>query len=149
LSLIKDELDSAFLIVNGDTLTTLSYSDLVDYHNRNRAAATVALKQRQMQTDFGVVEIDSSTCDVRAYTEKPTIESLVSMGVSALNPDVLEYVKPNEYLDFPKLIQSLLAGGKTVKGYVFDGYWLDIGRPDDYERANLEIEEIYGKLGIG
>jgi len=148
LGLIKEQLDDTFLLVNGDTLTTLNFSDLIDYHKRNEATATIALKQRQVNIDFGVVEIDRSNNAVKGYTEKPTLERLVSMGVSALHPDALGFIKPNECLDFPQLIKNLLAGGKTVNGYIFDGYWLDIGRPDDYERANTEFEEIRGKLGI-
>lgn len=148
LGLIKDELDDTFLMINGDTLTTLNFSDLIDYHKRNSAIATMALKKRQIRIDFGVIEVDTSNSEVKAYIEKPTLENLVSMGVYVLNPEVLEYIEPNEYLDFPELIRSLLADGRTVKGYIFDGYWLDIGRPEDYERANTEIEEIYGKLGI-
>jgi NDP-sugar pyrophosphorylase family protein len=149
LGLIKEQLDETFLLVNGDTLTTLNFSDLIDYHKRNEATATIALKQRQVNIDFGVVEIDQSNSQVKNYTEKPILERLVSTGVSALQPDVLEFIKPNEYLDFPNLIQNLIANGKKVKGYIFDGYWLDIGRPDDYERANMEFEETEGKLGIG
>ena len=148
LGLIKDQLDDTFLLVNGDTLTTLNFSDLIDYHKRNEATATIALKQRQVNIDFGVVEIDRSNNAVKGYTEKPTLERLVSTGVSALHPDVLEFIKPNDYLDFPNLIENLIANGKNVKGYIFDGYWLDIGRPDDYERANTEFEETEGKLGI-
>lgn len=148
LGLIKDQLDDTFLLVNGDTLTTLNFPDFIDYHKRNGATATVALKERQVNIDFGVVEINRSNNAVKGYTEKPSLDTLVSMGVSALQPDVLEFIKPNEYLDFPNLIQNLIANGKNVKGYIFDGYWLDIGRPDDYERANMEIEEIEDKLGI-
>jgi NDP-sugar pyrophosphorylase family protein len=60
----------------------------------------------------------------------------------------LKYIKLGERLDFPDLIKILISNGETVKGFVFDGYWLDIGRPDDYEKANREIEEIYNKLGL-
>ena len=148
LRLIEDELKDTFLIVNGDTLTTLRFSDLVDYHKRNAATATIALTKRQVHIDFGVVEVDKNNNQVKGYTEKPTLERLVSMGVSALQPGVLEYIRKNEYLDFPDLIKNLLAAGKGVTAYIFDGYWLDIGRPDDYEKASMEIEEIYGKLGL-
>jgi NDP-sugar pyrophosphorylase family protein len=58
----------------------------------------------------------------------------------------LEYIKPNEYLDFPDLIKILIKNGEKVKGYLYDGYWLDMGRPEDYERANSEIENIYSDL---
>jgi len=148
LSLIKDELKDTFLMVNGDTLTTLNFADFIDYHKRNGAVATIALKERLVSVDFGVVEFDRSKNQVKGYKEKPILENLVSMGVNAMQPEVLKYIKPNKYLDFPKLIQNLLTARKPVKGYVFDGYWLDIGRPDDYETANAEIEEIYAKLGI-
>jgi NDP-sugar pyrophosphorylase family protein len=145
LGLIKEELKETFLMVNGDTLTTLSFSDLINYHKRNGAIATIALKKREVYIDFGVVELDSSN-GIKGYIEKPTIEHLVSMGVYVFEPRVLEYVKLGKRLDFPDLIKTLISNGETVKGFVFDGYWLDIGRPDDYEKANQEIEEIYPKL---
>jgi NDP-mannose synthase len=148
LGLIKEDLGDTFLMANGDLLTTLSFADLVDYHKKNNAVATIALKRRQIHIDFGVIEMDGHTNSVNGYTEKPTVEHLVSMGVYVLSSAVLEYVRPKEYLDFPTLIQTLLAQGKTVKGYVFDGYWLDIGRPEDYEKANAEIQDLQAKLGI-
>lgn len=148
LGCIRDDLQEDFLMVNGDLLTTLSFADLIDFHKKNHADATIALKRRDVHIDFGVIELDGSTNDIRGYIEKPTLQNFVSMGVYVLNSAVLQYVKPNEYLDFPNLIQLLLDGGKTVKGYVFDGYWLDIGRPDDYEKANADLKDLYGRLGI-
>jgi NDP-sugar pyrophosphorylase family protein len=70
------------------------------------------------------------------------------MGVYVFEPRVLKYIKPRERLDFPDLIKTLISNGETVKGFIFEGYWLDIGRPDDYEKANREIEEIYNNLGL-
>jgi len=148
LTLIRDEIDDAFLLINGDTLTTLNFSDLVSYHRRNRATATLALKKRLINIDFGVVEVDSRSKKVKGYVEKLTLVNWVSMGVNVLSPGALDYIEPNKYLDFPNLIQKLISNGEKVKGFMFDGYWLDIGRPEDYERANMEIEEIYSKLGI-
>ena len=145
LALMKDELNETFLMTNGDVLTTLNFSELVNYHKRNGTIATIALKKRDVKIDFGVVELDDSNSIV-GYSEKPKIDHLVSMGVYIFEPRVLEYIKPTEYLDFPDLIKRLISNGEIVKGYVYDGYWLDIGRPDDYEKANREIEEIYPKL---
>lgn len=147
LGLIKKELNETFLMMNGDVLTTLDYSDLVNYHKRNGAIATIALKKRGVKIDFGVVEIDDSN-NIVGYAEKPEVEYLVSMGVYVFDPNVLEYIRPNEYLDFPDLIKKLISTGETVTAYLYDGYWLDIGRPDDYERANMEINEVYDKLGL-
>jgi NDP-sugar pyrophosphorylase family protein len=145
LGLLKQELNETFLMMNGDVLTSLNYSDLRDYQKRNGAIATIALKKRDVKIDFGVVKIDDGNSIV-GYKEKPEVGYLVSMGVYIFEPKVLEYIKPKEYLDFPDLIKKLISDGEIVKGYVYDGYWLDIGRPDDYERANREIDEIYPKL---
>jgi NDP-sugar pyrophosphorylase family protein len=145
LGLIKKELNETFLMMNGDVLTTLDFSDLVNYHKRNNAIATIALNKREVYIDFGVVELDDSN-SIAGYIEKPKIDYLVSMGVYVFDPRVLEYIRPNEYLDFPDLIKKLISIGEIVKGYIYDGYWLDIGRPDDYERANREIDKIYPEL---
>ena len=147
LALMKEELNETFLMMNGDVLTTLDFSDLVKYHKKNGAIATIALKKRDVKIDFGVVEIDDGNSIV-GYKEKPKIDYLVSMGVYAFEPLLLEYINPNEYLDFPDLIKKLISNGETVKGYVYDGYWLDIGRPDDYERASRDIDKIHDKLGL-
>lgn len=148
LGLIKAELREDFLMINGDVLSTLDYAGLLRSHSSGGALATISLKKRQIRMDFGVIELDEHTSQITGYAEKPVIEKLVSMGAYALSPAALEYVTPGQYLDFPDLIRRLLANGKTVKGHVYDGYWLDIGRPDDYEQANKDIEEIYVKLGI-
>lgn len=147
LGLIKDELNETFLIMNGDVLTTLNFLDLVNYHKRNGAIATVALNKRNVHIDFGVVKLDNGN-NIVDYIEKPNIDYLVSMGVYVFDQRVLENIRPNEYLDFPNLVKKLIHKGEKVMGYSFDGYWLDIGRPDDYERANNEIDGIYNRLGI-
>lgn len=145
LGLIKDELKDTFLMINGDTLTTLNFSDLTDCHKKNQAIVTIALKQRDSYIDFGIAELDDSG-SLTGYTEKPTIHHLVSMGVYICEPRLLRYIKAGERLDFPDLVKILISKGELIKGFTFDGYWLDIGRPDDYEKANDEIEEIFPKL---
>jgi NDP-sugar pyrophosphorylase family protein len=147
LSLVKGELRDTFITVNGDTLTSISFLDLFRCQASNGAIASIGLKERQVPIDFGVVELDANKA-VRGYTEKPTVVNMVSMGVNAFSPRVLQYIEPDKRLDFPNLIQNLILAGEPVHGYVFDGYWLDIGRPDDYERANEEVEKINGVLGI-
>ncbi|MBM4452970.1 MAG: nucleotidyltransferase family protein [Chloroflexi bacterium] len=141
LGLLKEELKDTFLMINGDTLTTLDFSELINCHKTSGAIATIALKKRGVYIDFGIVELDSSNV-IRGYTEKPTIHHLVSMGVYVFESRVLEYIKPDERLDFPDLVKTLLSKNEKINGFVFDGYWLDIGRPEDYEKANEEIEEL-------
>lgn len=145
LALLKEDLSEPFLLMNGDILSTIDYSDLINYHKRNGSTVTIALKRRDIKIDFGIVEMDDSNV-IKSYIEKPTIDYLVSMGIYVFEPEILEYITPNEKLDFPDLIKQLISNGETINGYVYDGYWLDIGRPDDYERANREIEEIRSQL---
>jgi NDP-sugar pyrophosphorylase family protein len=137
---ISDLLTETFLMMNGDILTSLDFSDLIAYHKKTGAIATVALNARQMHVDFGVVELDEDR--IVGYQEKPVLSYLVSMGIYVFEPEVCRYIAPSRYLDFPDLIGRLRDDGQDVAGYVFDGYWLDIGRPDDYERANRELAEI-------
>jgi len=147
LGLIKGALNETFLMINGDTLTTLKFAELIKYHKKKGSIATIALKKREVYIDFGIVELDS-TGSIKGYTEKPTIEHLVSMGVYVFEPKALEYIKLGEKMDFPDLIKILISSGEIVKGFVFDGYWLDIGRPEDYEKANEEIEGVNRILNL-
>jgi len=145
LSLIKDDLDGPFLMMNGDVLTDLDYSKLIDYHKKMGNIATVALNKRVINIDFGVTEINENN-QIIGYKEKPIIDYLVSMGVYIFEERILEYIEDKKYFDLPDLINKLLSNGETVNGYVFDGYWLDIGRHDDYERANKEFNEVFDNL---
>ena len=138
LTLIPD-LSSTFLMMNGDVLTTLNYADLIGYHRRSGAIATIATHLRQVNIDFGVIEADKSN-RLTEYVEKPTFDYQVSMGIYVFEPEVLDYLNPDEYRDFPDLIGTLIADGKKVMSYPFSGYWLDIGRADDYARATQEFE---------
>lgn len=146
LSLLREELKESFLVMNGDILTTLNLSDLVRFHKKEGAFATIALNKRHLYIDFGTVCIDGHN-NIESYAEKPVIEHLVSMGICVFEPRVLDYIEPDEKLDLPDLVGRLTHDREMVKGYVFEGYWLDIGRPEDYERANREIDDICDKLG--
>jgi len=145
LSLLRDDLKDTFLVMNGDILTTLSYRKLVEYHKKSGAVATIALKRRDVYIDFGVVKLNEMS-EIVDYVEKPVLNYLVSMGVYVFEPKVLDYIPDGKKFDFPDLVKRLIEAGEKVKGYVYDGYWLDIGRPEDYERANAEIDKIYSEL---
>ena len=147
LGLLKNRLKDDFLVMNGDVLTSLDFSEFLAFHKRTGSKATIALNQRHVDIDFGVIELDSDR-RLRGYTEKPRIDYLVSMGVYAFHESILEYIPANSYLDIPDLMKRLLADGETVNGYIHEGYWLDIGRPDDYEKANEDTENIYRELGV-
>ena len=147
-----DGLDETFLVMNADVLTDLNYRTLVDYHRSHGAIATVSAYERQVTIDLGVI-IKDGGCRIRDYVEKPSYTHLVSMGVYVFEPAILEYIstatfsssrpgtgevnwqtksKPAGYLDFPDLVKQLFSLDQLVNFYPFDGYWLDIGRHEDY-----------------
>ncbi|NWG33081.1 MAG: NTP transferase domain-containing protein [Chloroflexi bacterium] len=133
LSLI-DGLDSTFLVTNGDVLTTLDFRELIAFHKAQGSAATIAVHKRRVKIDLGVVQSDGDN-RIIGYIEKPIYDYTVSMGIYVFEPQVLKFIPHNLYLDFPELVLKLIAAGEKVVGYPFDGYWMDLGRPDDYAQA--------------
>jgi NDP-mannose synthase len=133
LRLVED-LDSTFMVMNGDVLTTLDYCDLVKYHRQQGNVLTIATHKRSIKIDYGIMDLDE-TSRVRGFEEKPEIVSPVSMGIYVMEPDVLDYIPEGTYFDFPDLVQALLAEERRVGAYLYDGLWFDIGRQEDYERA--------------
>jgi NDP-sugar pyrophosphorylase family protein len=127
-------LDGTFLAMNGDLLTNLDFHALVSHHRTQGAALTIATHARQVKIDLGVLEFDKDY-QVTAYLEKPATTYHVSMGVYVYEPAVLKHIEAGAYLDFPNLVLRLLAAGERVCAFPTDCLWLDIGRPDDYARA--------------
>ena len=140
LSLI-DGLDDTFLVMNGDVLTSLNYADMIAFHRANGNALTIGTYDKQHHIDLGVIDVDE-TGAVTGYREKPTLAFPVSIGIYAYEPTVLRYVQPGEHLDFPELVERLLAAGEKVMSYRCRDYWLDIGNPGDYRRAQDEFEAM-------
>ena len=140
-----DGLDETFLMLNGDVLTTLDFRDLVAAHRAAGNALTIATHRREVFIDYGVMHTDASHRLV-AYEEKPTLAYTVSMGVYALEPGVRDYVPADRPFDLPDLVHALLAAGEPVGAYPYDGYWLDIGRHDDYEQAIAEFDRLLPDL---
>lgn len=133
-------LDDTFLVTNGDVLTDIDLAELIAYHCEQGAIATIATHKRKVNINLGVVELDKQNTVVD-YLEKPSIDYLVSMGLYVFEPRVLEYIPKDEYLDFPDLVKKLVAAGEKVSGYVFKGYWEDLGNPEDYARATADFEK--------
>jgi NDP-sugar pyrophosphorylase family protein len=134
-------LTETFLVSNGDVLTTLNLRDLIKFHREQNAIATIAAHHRQSKVDLGVIQKDGDY-RITGYIEKPVYDFMVSMGVYVFEPAVMPYITRNEYLDFPDLIKRLIAADERVVGYEFDGYWEDLGRPDDYARASKDFENM-------
>lgn len=139
LTLIPN-LTETFLVMNGDLLTTIDYAALLNYHRQRGAIATIACYPREVKIDLGVIERSPENW-VTNYIEKPTYQYVVSMGIYIFEPQVLQYIPRGERFDLPDLVKKLMANGQQVNVFNFDGYWLDIGRPDDYQLAITEFNQ--------
>jgi NDP-sugar pyrophosphorylase family protein len=144
---LVDGLDATFLGMNGDLLTDLNLHDLVEFHRAQKAMLTIACHAREVQIDLGVLEFDGGHRIAR-YFEKPRSTHHVSMGIYVYEPTVLKYIEPGKYLDFPDLVLRLLEAGERVCGYTSECCWLDIGRPDDYARAQELFSEKRGNFVV-
>jgi NDP-mannose synthase len=140
-----EELDDSFLVMNGDVLTALDYAELMDVHREAGNVLTIASHRRVVRTEYGVLHVDSDarhTQRVTGYEEKPEIPYIVSMGVYVLEPRALDFIERGTYLDLPDLVLKLLDAGEPVGAYLYEGYWLDIGRHEDYEKAIVEYAQL-------
>jgi NDP-sugar pyrophosphorylase family protein len=140
-----DHLDDTFLMMNGDILTTLDYADLFKCHKASGNALTIATHVRTVVSEYGVLDLDGydgSTRRITGFREKPSIDHSVSMGVYVLDGRVREHVPRGERFDLPDLVWRLLEAGERVGSYVYDGFWLDIGRHEDYAAAMDRYDEL-------
>jgi mannose-1-phosphate guanylyltransferase len=135
-----DKLPEHFLVMNGDILTDLDFADLLGRHSAGRAPLTVGTYRRDVLVDFGVLEVADE--QIVAFREKPVLSYSVSMGIYGLSRTTLERYEPGRPLGFDELVLDLLARGEHPAVYAFSGHWLDIGRPEDYDRANNDIDLI-------
>jgi NDP-sugar pyrophosphorylase family protein len=119
----------------------------MDFHRQQQATITIGMYRKTIQTGLGVLETNGEYL-LKKYLEKPEIYINVSMGIYAFESRILEYLPPNEPMDFPDFINRLIHFGEKVVGYPFNGYWLDIGQHADYDRAVREFNHIRGELKI-
>ncbi len=129
-----------FLVMNGDILTDLPFGSFLEEHESTGRLFTISSYKRLHRVDYGVLHTDSRG-GLSGFEEKPQLNYTVSMGVYAASRDVLPYIPQDEFFGFDHLMHRLLEEGQEVGVRIFDGYWLDIGRPSDYERAISDFEE--------
>ncbi len=139
LKLIQD-LPENFLVMNGDILTDLNYSVFLDDHVKSKHIFTISSYQREQISDYGVLELDKSNI-LKGFKEKPVVKYDVSMGIYAVSKKVLDIIPLNQPFGFDHLMLALLEKNENVVVKKHSGYWLDIGRPDDYDKAIGEFEK--------
>lgn len=134
-----DDLDDNFLIMNGDILSDIEYGKLYDEHVKSGSIFTISSYKREAAIDYGVLEVENGI--LTGFTEKPKYHFEVSMGVYIASKKILNYIPYNEAYGFDKLMLELIKMHEKVQVKNYDGIWLDIGRPDDYEQAIDLFEE--------
>ena len=134
-----------FLVMNGDVLTDLSLSGLYDFHIKQGNIFTIAGYNRTHVVDYGVLRL-SEEGRLVGFEEKPQLAYTVSMGIYAVAREVLRYIPRDTFFGFDHLMHALLAENEKVSVMPYDGYWMDIGRPDDYQHAIDDFESMKERL---
>jgi dTDP-glucose pyrophosphorylase/predicted transcriptional regulator len=137
LSLLSNTPELPFIVTNGDVLTDIQYNEFLDYHSRHEASATMAVRQYEIQNQFGVVR--TKGVEIEAFEEKPVYRSHVNAGIYVLEPCVLKYLEHQQHCDMPTLFERIKENsGKTIV-YPMHEPWLDVGRPEDLIKANSKL----------
>ena len=133
LSLLRDKLDETFLVINGDVLTDLNLGAFLATHRREGSSLTIATIRRSVRMDFGIIE-DSNNIVVK-FREKPNLSHLVSMGIYCMEPEILGHIPSGVPFGFDNLVFRALDIGLPMRTFLHDGFWLDIGRIEDFQKA--------------
>ena len=142
-----DDLPENFLVMNGDILCDLNYQTFYNSHIKAGSRISVSAYRRQVKVDFGVLRYDDGG-HLTGFQEKPAYDYDVSMGIYCINRSVVEALPRGKKYGFDNLMIDGLANKQNIDIRHFSGYWLDIGRPDDYEYADENFDELTVKLGI-
>jgi len=144
LSLLEEKPKEPFFVMNGDILTSINFENMLEYHIQNQSIATMAVREYDLQVPFGVVKMESN--EIKSIEEKPVYKFFVSAGIYILNPESINYIVREEYYDMPTLFEKMIEENKKSISFPIHEYWLDIGRIEEYERANKEYLEVCIKI---
>jgi len=141
LYLLKENLDAPFLVMNGDILTLIDFGKLYNFALAQKSLLTIAIKREIMPFSFGNIFFEGDL--VTGIEEKPDIVMHILAGIYVMKPEVFRFFPPNEYFGMDLLIKGMLQAGEPVSKYEMSEYWLDIGRVDDYEKAQAVYNDYF------
>ncbi len=147
LRLLKDDLDSTFLVLNGDLITDLNLNEFIRFHRTHGGDITIATTKKHIHTDLGVISHDNNL--VTEFKEKPTISHDVSMGIYCLEPVVLDFIPDNVPFGFDSLMNHTASSNIPVHIFEHDGLWMDIGREEDFLEAQKSFMTKYKSAVLG
>ncbi|MBR8842645.1 nucleotidyltransferase family protein [Pseudoalteromonas sp. JC3] len=140
LSLLPEQVVPV-VMMNGDLLTKVDFSELLAYHQEEGAAITMCVREHEYQIPYGVIKSENN--EVVRIVEKPTEKYFVNAGVYVVSPSVINRLNYGERLDMPDLINSCLQSNEKISMFPIHEYWLDIGRMSDFERAQSDIINFF------
>ena len=140
IKLVSEHLDEPFLVMNGDILTTMDFNKMYDYAKNNDSLLTIGLKKIIMPYAFGNIFFEDDR--VTGIQEKPDLITYAMAGIYIMKPGILNQIPDDTYFGIDKLVQGMLAQDIPVRKYDIEEYWLDIGRIDDYEKAQDDYEKF-------
>ncbi len=141
LSLLKTRPDEAFFVMNGDLLTNVNFEHLLKFHLANKSVATMCIREYDFQVPYGVVNIENGK--ILSIKEKPVQKFFVSAGIYMLDPKCIDIIPEKKFYDMPTLFEKLINMQKNTISFPLREYWLDIGRIEEYEKANQEYHEVF------
>lgn len=137
----RDEIQQPLFMMNGDLLTNLNFDSLLKFHNEHDSLATMCVREYEHRVPYGVVESDGRR--VRSMVEKPVHRYFVNAGIYVVSPQLLSAVDRGTRVDMPTLLEQQMARGREIQVFPIHEYWLDIGRMEDFQRAQFEVGGIF------
>lgn len=141
LSLIQNKPTEPFFVMNADLLTDVNFSHLLDFHSFGNSTATMCVREYDFQVPYGVIETNDG--NITSIVEKPMHKFFVNAGIYVLSPKVFNYIPNNEFYDMPTLFNTLIKKEETTISFPIHEYWLDIGRIEEFEKANNEYDKVF------
>jgi len=141
LKLLKTRPDKPFFVMNGDLLTNINFEHLFEFHQTNNAVASMCVREYDFQVPYGVVNLDNGL--IKSIEEKPVHKFFVSAGIYMLQPQCIDYIPDGQQYDMPTLFDKLIEKNQKTVSFPLREYWIDIGRIEEYEKANSDYHEVF------
>lgn len=135
-----DEIDLPLFMMNGDLLTNLNFQNLLSFHQEHEGIATMCVREHEYQVPYGVIQRDGVR--ITSIVEKPVQRFFINAGIYLLSPELVKSVRPGTRIDMPTLLEQAIAGAHVVNMFPVHEYWLDIGRMEDFQRAQQEFSHL-------
>ncbi|MHC8396061.1 nucleotidyltransferase family protein [Pseudomonas sp. LB3P93] len=136
-----DEINLPLFMMNGDLLTTLNFQNLLEFNHDQPCVATMCVREYEHCIPYGVIQSEGHR--ILSMVEKPVHKFFINAGIYLLSPELVKSVQPGTRIDMPTLLSQQIAKGESVNSFPIHEYWLDIGRMEDFHRAQSDITGLF------